>query len=484
MNAQSLDCSASSSRSAVRPARGPAAHHFELGAAQREGELGDGRPRPGRQVAVGTPRASDVPVEARILGRARGSRRHSLAGTGSRRSSASSRRTSSRPWRVHSSTTASKPRDALVPPVAEQLGVERAHGESAARQARPAVAQPRGRATRRSRRRARAPWPALARGRRRRRRCSTACGGGRCGGGSRGRRRRRDIRRSLHTRSIVARSIGTSTMPASPISGRRCSRCAETEAPGQLDARRVGAGVGEQRLQAPLRGRTRAARSRRASRRRSARGASRCRPGPAGARRRPWRAAAARHGSPRRSTARAARAHRAGRRRVRATPAERVRSRPTSARPRVPAARARRRAGRRHPPRECDAAPRSTKPIEALLHAGRLELVAQHRRERERQRRAARRAARAAAGSCRRSPPTATPRRTATCRSPRRRACACAARSPAHRRPPARQPWTRPDRGHGYTRHTAMKSSAASIRAWPIGRIAKSETEMAGVNQP
>ncbi len=43
----------------------------------------------------------------------------------------------------------------------------------------------------------------------------------------------------------------------------------------------------------------------------------------------------------------------------------------------------------------------------------------------------------AAAGSSRPSPPTATPRRTATCRSPRRRACACAARSRARRASPA-----------------------------------------------
>src|ERR1700737_484665 len=44
-----------------------------------------------------------------------------------------------------------------------------------------------------------------------------------------------------------------------------------------------------------------------------------------------------------------------------------------------------------------------------------------------------RRAGRAAADSYRRSPPTATPRRTATCRTPRRRACACAGRWPARR---------------------------------------------------
>src|ERR1700737_2813820 len=44
-----------------------------------------------------------------------------------------------------------------------------------------------------------------------------------------------------------------------------------------------------------------------------------------------------------------------------------------------------------------------------------------------------RRAGRAAADSYRRSPPTATPRRTATCRTPRRRACAYAGRWPARR---------------------------------------------------
>ena len=66
----------------------------------------------------------------------------------------------------------------------------------------------------------------------------------------------------------------------------------------------------------------------------------------------------------------------------------------------------------------------------ALERARRLELVAQHRRQRERERRARLAARRAAAGRRSRSPPTATPRRTATSRSPRRRADGSAGRWP------------------------------------------------------
>ena len=68
----------------------------------------------------------------------------------------------------------------------------------------------------------------------------------------------------------------------------------------------------------------------------------------------------------------------------------------------------------------------------ALERARRLELVGEHRGDRERDlARDARRARPAAAGSWSRSPPTATPRRTATSRSPRRRACGCAGRCSA-----------------------------------------------------
>ena len=97
----------------------------------------------------------------------------------------------------------------------------------------------------------------------------------------------------------------------------------------------------------------------------------------------------------------------------------------------------------------------------ALESARRLELVAQHRRQRERHRRARVAARRAAAGRRWRSPPTATPRRTATSRSPPRREDASAGR------------W-RGGRAHG--RSTATKSSARSrSRSAAQGEVARGD---------
>ena len=85
-----------------------------------------------------------------------------------------------------------QPHNTLIPPVPEQLRVERAHEQPATRQRpiREAVfAQPCQRAPTKSAACSRAS-ATPARERMPRPRCSTGCGGGRCDGGSRDRRRR------------------------------------------------------------------------------------------------------------------------------------------------------------------------------------------------------------------------------------------------------------------------------------------------------
>ena len=133
------------------------AHGAAPGAVAR-GEHARARPRARRTPCrrpPGPTRSTGRRRSPQLLGRP-SSRMPASAAPARARSSASSRRTSSRPWRAHSSTTAAQPGDPLVPPVPEQLGVERAHDEPAARQP-VAVARAGARAcARRSRRRARA----------------------------------------------------------------------------------------------------------------------------------------------------------------------------------------------------------------------------------------------------------------------------------------------------------------------------------------
>ena len=190
------------------------------------------------------------------------------------------------------------------------------------------------------------------------------------------------------------------------------------------------------RAPAPARRRTRAARSRRPSGRSGA-GATRSRWRAGGAARRRWPAAAAARGWPTRSTARPGRARRtlpAGRGRGARRPAPRARSRRRPGAPRrpAPASLAALQAGgvlgvdgRADLAQEAAGSGRPSR--RAWPRAGRT-APASGRRSRAR-----RRAAPAAAGRRRRPPPTATPRRTARCRSPRRTACGSAAPAPGRR---------------------------------------------------
>ena len=167
-NAQSLDWRASSSRTRARAATRRGARSTRSSASRAApGQIGDLR------AATKSQERRRAPRRRRQL-----ARRHA----GSWRSSASSSGASASPCAAASSTTARATRP-LVPPVPEQLGVERA----ARAGRRPARRRAAARALApRSPRRARAPAPAPRRGRRARRRWPTAGGGGSCGGGSRG----------------------------------------------------------------------------------------------------------------------------------------------------------------------------------------------------------------------------------------------------------------------------------------------------------
>ena len=336
------------------------------------------------------------------------------------RASASSRCDELEPLarRTRSTTAASQSRP-LVPPVAEQLGVERADAQRRRR--------PRWRARARGRRsrgvlaglRARAlgvvdravdrPRMVVVRG------AVVVVAVGAVG---------RVAARSLQTSSIVGRSIGTSGEPASVRSGRRCLRepwpktsvrstqVAWTPASSSSGSSH-GACAHSGSQKPPRHGR------------RSARGGSRCRcelQPRAGVGRDQRQHRVRRR---RTSTPRAARAPRAGR-------ARRAARRP--ARSRAAARSQRRDRSSAGCSAEVDAvrlgAHVAQEAPEALHRARRLELVAEHRRQRQRDRRAGavedveqRQVARSP------SPRTATPRRTATSRSPRRRACGCAGRS-------------------------------------------------------
>ena len=194
-------------------------HDRELGRPRREGDLGDRRPRPGRQIAASpqllglprsTPRAPTAPARAR--------------------SSASSSRTSCRPWRR---TPRRPPRARRRPHTTSARAAPcRARRPPARRPGRPlaVLAQARARPSDEVggvlARAARAP----PRGRRRRRRCSTGCGGGSCGGGSRGRRRRRDSPVAPHQRH--RRAVDRHEHDARRRrSGRRCSRAPSPKRP-------------------------------------------------------------------------------------------------------------------------------------------------------------------------------------------------------------------------------------------------------------
>ena len=319
MKAQSLACSASSSRTAAGPARARAA--AATVAARRRARRRRCRRPPGPTRSRGRRRAPQV-LACSVATSARRATRRGLEAlervVEAHELEPLARRTPRRPPRSQC--------DALVPPVPEQLGVERADDEPAARAGPPpSRAQPLARARDEvggvlARASASAALVVVGA----RRRCPTGCGGGRCGGGSRGRRRRRGSRRrSTRARSWRGRSARSTHARVGDERAQVLAR-AEPEAVGQLDA---GA---------------------RARRRRSSGGSShgawahsgsqkpprqpspkraRCESIPRlhlqRARRRRSRAAAARRASPRRSTARAARARRAGRLRARRMRCER-----------------------------------------------------------------------------------------------------------------------------------------------------------------
>ena len=115
--------------------------------------------------------------------------------------------------------------------------------------------------------------------------------------------------------------------------------------------------------------------------------------------------------------------------------------------------------------------------LEALEQARRFELIAQHWRQRERQRRAAieQLEQRHVAADDRLPQPLLAERPRAEALDIRH------VRVQDDRQRPTLS--ARPRAAHRYTRHTAMKSSAASRLASAAGRIAKSATEIAGVNQ-
>ena len=275
-----------------------------------------------------------------------------------------------------------EPGQPLVPPVPEQLRVERAAEQAAAARAWRRRAP-------RSRARARARAPAPRRGRRAAPRCSRASGRGRCGPSSCGSRRppgSRRFRSRPATRSPSRSAPPPGPAPWRPAGGGRSP--ARRSGPRRRRARRAR----RARARAPEGTRTRAARSRRASRR-SARGGRRCRWPPAGGRpasvaisgssavgrgRGPelHAAPARRRPAPGRGRAPRSAPPRACSRRPRGAP-----RRPAAARPRRPARRVLRVDRRAHLAQEAQVAIAGVAPH-------RVELVAEHRREPERDRHA------------------------------------------------------------------------------------------------
>ena len=179
------------------------------------------RARPRRQVARRGPTSSPAARprgSGDRVGRARARRRGARA---------------RRPRSRHASTTKPQPRRPLVPPVAEQLGVERAD-------AQPAAGDALARRGRRSPRRRRAPARAPRRGRRR----APSTRHGLC---SCSVRRWRVAVGAARRVAVVApdeldrsaRSIGTSSGPAGGADRAQVVGRAEAEDVGQVDARRV-----------------------------------------------------------------------------------------------------------------------------------------------------------------------------------------------------------------------------------------------------
>ena len=389
MKAQSLACRASSSRAArSRAARGAAARGgrdgAQLGASRREHQLRHLRRVPGGQVLR--------PAPARQLERAleRGDQVERRRQRGQLETRLGSRfehrRQQGRP---------------LVPPVTDQLGVERAAtspGRPRSARGRPAADHARHEVA--SRARARAPAP--PRGRRARRRCSTASGRATCGGGSRGRcdgpgsravapdqldrlpvdRHRHRPRLGGHRRELVER--------------------AKPERIGLVHAEGSARRARPARARGPARRRTRAARSRRPSspKRRTCEAV----PAPSCSRR---PASVASSGSSAWVAARSTAPRRSSGGRRRSGPGRGARTSPRRACSRPPRGAPRRPASAR-PPRSSPSASSAwtavrisrRKRSEALarLAAHGLELVAQHRVS-GRASRARRRAARAAAGN-------------------------------------------------------------------------------------
>ena len=158
-----------------------------------------------------------------------------------------------------------EPVHALIPPVAEQLGIDRADDQPAAR-----ASQARDRALDEVRRVLARRARAHAHGRTRRRHWPTGCGDGRCDGGSRGRRPRPDSRPdSRRARSCCGRS-GRAAVRRRRRAGagarpRRDRGCSSARRTPRAHLRRSAC------PRATARTRTPAATARRASRRRSAR---------------------------------------------------------------------------------------------------------------------------------------------------------------------------------------------------------------------
>ena len=219
--------------------------------------------------------------------------------------------------------TACQPQRALVPPVAEQLGVD---GEDAQPAARDALAHARhevrrvlagggGPAGRVVGRAVVAPRAMAMLGER------VVVAIARVGAGS-----RRGSRRARSSRGRSVRAAGRRRPCAAGAGGRR--RRARRSGRRTSRARRPARAA----RRATARRRTPATRSRRASPRRSGRGARRCPCAAAGARRRPWPAAAGSRGSPTRSRRRGGRARRAARSRGRPAPPASRSARPLVAR--------------------------------------------------------------------------------------------------------------------------------------------------------
>ena len=205
--------------------RRPGGDHVELGGARGPGQVGDPRARPGREVAA-SPRSS----------RARRPRRTGRIAVGQRVVEVDELEPAPRRLRHHEL----QPLRALVPPMPEQLGVQRAD-------AQPAVAHAPGHPRHEIGGIVRRLWP-RAPGRRRRRRWPTGGGRARCGGGGRGRPRATDSR-SAPTRGRRPRDRWAPAAGPPGGQGAQVARIARAEDVGEVDARRVHAGLFQQPVQ-------------------------------------------------------------------------------------------------------------------------------------------------------------------------------------------------------------------------------------------